>query len=128
MSRTVLVTSAFAAVLALGACAPASVKAPTDRQVCFHMQPAKDGAAAKFNKLADNVPDLEHCAAALEQMRLSFLRLGGSNSEITGSYQGQFLFLRPQGIFTSTSLTAPKYVALVRAGDQLVKPGAVPQQ
>jgi hypothetical protein len=128
MNRLTLAIALYAAAgLALAACAPASVKAPTDRKVCFHMQPLKEGGA-RFNKLADNVADLEHCALELERMRLNFLRMGGSNSEITGSYQGQFLFLRPQGIFTAQSLTAPKYVALVRVGDQLVKPGAVPQQ
>jgi hypothetical protein len=126
MSRLFALSALAAAGLALGACAPASIKAPTDRRICFHMQPPKDGAAAKFNKLAENVPDLEHCAVELERMRLNFLRLGGSNSEITGSYQGQFLFLKPEGIFTSVGYKGSRYLALVRVGDTLVKPGAAP--
>ena len=115
----------LAAALALGACAPPSIKAPTDRKVCYHMQRLKEGGA-RFNKVAENVPDLEHCAGALEVMRLQFLRLGGSRSELTGSYQGQFLFLKGPGIFTATSLTAPQYPVLVRVGNQLVAPAAIP--
>lgn len=124
MSRLLALSALAAAGLALSACAPASIKAPIERRVCFHMQPPQDGAAAKFNKLADNVPDLEHCAVELERMRLNFLRLGGSNRDIVGSYQGQFLFLEPEGIFTSVGYRGSRYLALIRVGGDLVKPGA----
>ena len=113
------------AVLALQACAPA-VEAPADRGVCFHVQPLKDGKL-RFNKLSDNEPDLEHCAARLEAMRLQFLRLGGSSTEVWGSFQGQFLFMRPEGVFTASNLTTTPYLALIRApGGRLVTPGTAP--
>ncbi|MEO6339103.1 MAG: hypothetical protein ABIO39_03600 [Caulobacteraceae bacterium] len=118
-----LAFAVIAAGLALQACAPA-VEAPTDRGVCFHTQPLK-GGKLRFNKLSENEPDLEHCAARLEAMRLQFLRLGGSSSEVWGSFQGQFLFLRAEGVFTAPSLTAIPYLALVRApGGRLVTPGS----
>ena len=114
--------AAIAAGLALQACAPA-VEAPADRGVCFHVQPVKDHKL-RFNKLSENESDLEHCAARLEAMRLQFLRLGGSSTEIWGSFQGQFLFIRPEGVFTASSLTTTPYLALIRApGGRLVTPG-----
>ncbi len=81
-----------------------------------------------FFKVAQNQPNLEHCAAALEVMRLHFLALGGSVQELDGAYQGQFLFLQKEGVFTATSLTSTPYLALVRTGDgRLAIPGAIPQ-
>jgi len=122
----VLVAAALASSLGLGACAPKTVKAPTDRKVCYNMQRLKEGGV-RFDKVADNVPSLELCAAELEGMRLRFLRLGGTTTNVVGSYQGQFLFLRTEGVFTANSLTAPQYPALVRIGNQLVAPGSVPR-
>ena len=61
-------------------------------------------------------------------MRIKFLRMGGTQQEIYGAYQANFLFLEPQGVLTSTSLEGPRYVALVRTGDgRLAIPGAMPQ-
>jgi hypothetical protein len=54
--------------------------------------------------------------------------MGGTQQEIYGAYQANFLFLEPQGVLTSTSLEGPRYVALVRTGDgRLAIPGAMPQ-
>ena len=118
-----LAFAALTAGLALQGCAP-QVEAPADRGVCFHVQPLK-GNKLRFNKLSENEPDLEHCAAKLEAMRLQFLRLGGSASEVWGAYQGQFIFMRREGVFTASSLTTTPYLALVRApGGRLVIPGA----
>ena len=47
---------------------------------------------------------MEHCAAQLEAMRSHFLALGGSNRNIVGAYQANFLFLGDEGVFTGTSL------------------------
>jgi hypothetical protein len=48
---------------------------------------------------------------------------------MTGAFQGQFLFLQPEGIFTSQSLTSGRYLLLVRTGDgRLAKPGVMPAQ
>ena len=89
------------------------------------MQPTKDGL--KYNSLPSAQPDLEHCAAALEAMRIRFLNMGGNQTDIAGAYQGNFLFLVPAGIYTSTSWEGNRFLALVRSGDgRLVLPGAMP--
>jgi hypothetical protein len=74
-------------------------------------------------------PNLETCAANLEAMRVKFLSMGGSATELLGAYQGNFIFVQREGILTSTSLEGPRYTALVRTGDgRLAIPGAMPQQ
>ncbi len=114
------------AALAVTGCAKKTVP-PGDARVCFHVVPQKDGSL-KYNKLV-MADSLEKCAANLEAMRIKFLTLGGSNSNIYGAYQANFLFLEKEGVMTSTSLEGPRYVALVRTGDgRLAIPGAMPQQ
>lgn len=116
----------LAAALALTACAKKTTP-PGEPGVCYHVVPQKDGSL-KYNKLV-TTENLEKCAANLEAMRIKFLRLGGTQQEIYGAYQANFLFLQKEGIFTSTSLEGPRYVALVRTGDgRLAIPGAMPQQ
>lgn len=119
---------ALAAVLLLPvACAP-RVDAPTDVGVCWHMVHTKDGKY-KFNRVRDNVPNLETCMAQLEGLRISFLQKGGSHYEISGVYQGQFIFINQNGVFSSQEVDGPQYPALVRSGDgRLVVPGAAPQR
>jgi hypothetical protein len=122
--RTALVLAA--AAVSLVACAKRT-EPPGTVGVCYHVVPQKDGSL-KYNKLV-NTPDLEHCAANLEAMRVKFLRMGGTQQEIYGAYQANFLFLQREGVFTSTSLEGPRYLALVRTGDgRLAIPGAMPQQ
>ena len=102
------------------------LEAPTDKGVCWHLAQTPDGKA-KFNVLARNQPDLEHCAAELEKMRLSFRALGSTQTEITGAYQTQFLFLQPEGVFTAQSYDGQRYLLMVRTGDgRLAVPGAMP--
>jgi hypothetical protein len=121
--KTYLVLAA--AALALGACAKKTTP-PGDAGVCYHVVPQKDGSL-KYNKLV-STDSLEKCAANLEAMRIRFLTLGGSQQEIYGAYQANFLFLVKEGVMTSTSLEGPRYVALVRTGDgRLAIPGAMPQ-
>ncbi len=98
---------------------------PGDPGVCYHVVPQK-GGKLKYFKLV-STPNLETCAANLEAMRLKFLRMGGSQQDIYGAYQANFLFLQSEGVLTSTSLEGPRYVALVRTGDgRLAIPGAMP--
>ncbi len=112
--------------LPLGACKK-PIEAPYDKGVCFHMV-FLQGGKYRFNQVAANRPNLETCAAALEAMRLRFLSLGGNQTDIIGSYQGQFLFLDRYGVFTAPSLTAARYPALIRTGDgRLAIPGSVAQ-
>jgi hypothetical protein len=123
-AKTLLVLTA--AALALTACAKKTVP-PGDAGVCSHVVPQKDGTL-KYNKLVQ-ADSLEKCAANLEAMRIKFLRLGGSQQDIYGAYQANFLFLVKEGVMTSTSLEGPRYVALVRTGDgRLAIPSAMPQQ
>jgi hypothetical protein len=117
---------AFTAAAALAACAQRT-EPPGDTGVCYHVSAGKDGKL-KFNKLVV-APNLETCAANLEAMRIKFLSMGGSSQEILGAYQANFLFLQREGVFSSTSLEGPRYLALVRTGDgRLAIPGAMPRQ
>ena len=123
--RTALISGL--AVLALAACSKRTMP-PGGEGICYHVVKDKDGQL-KFNKLAANVPDLEHCAAQLESMRIRFLRLGGSAREVTGAYKGNFIFVERRGIFTAPSLEEHPYLALVRTGDgRLAVPGAMPRE
>lgn len=125
MRRLGLPLALFAAA-ALAACAKRT-EPPGEAGVCYHVVVQKDGAL-KYNKLV-NTPNLETCAANLEAMRIKFLTLGGSAQEILGAYQANFIFLQREGVFTSTTLEGPRYLALVRTGDgRLAIPGAMPQR
>lgn len=122
-----LVSSAFlfGLTLALAGCGH-SVEAPGGAGLCWHMATAADGKI-KWNQLAQNQPDLEHCAAQLDQMRLRFMGLGSMQDHVTGAFQGQFLFAGPEGVYTSQSYGGYRYLLMVHSGDgRLVKPGAMP--
>ena len=126
MPRFAILCSAALALL-LGACEK-TLDAPTDRGVCWHLV-EENGKPVKFNRLASNQPDLEHCAAQLDLMRRSFNALGVNQREVTGAYQGQFLFLQPEGVFTAEKVDGFRYPMMIRAPDgTLVVPGAVRQQ
>jgi len=99
---------------------------PGDVGVCYSVSFKKGGELA-YHRLV-NAPNLETCAANLEALRLKFLRLGGTAQETMGAYQANFIFVQREGIFSSTSLQGPRYIALVRTGDgRLAIPGAMPQ-
>ena len=125
------VRAAVSLILALGpalAACSQSPQAPGDAGVCYHLA-SMDAGKAKFNVVARAVPDMEHCAADLEAMRIRFLNLGGGQSEIAGAYQGNFLFLQQEGVFTSSTYGGVRYPFLVRTGDgRLAAPGAMPSQ
>jgi hypothetical protein len=115
--------AAGVAALALAGCEEA-VKAPYDKGVCFHMVTAEDGTV-RFNRVAVNQPSLEYCAARLELMRRNFMSLGSPRAELTGSYQGRFLFIKRSGIWTSEKLNGGQFLALQRTADgRLAIPGA----
>jgi hypothetical protein len=119
--------AALLGALALAGCGQ-SLDAPTDRGVCWHLVKGDDGKP-KFNRLAVNQPDLEHCAAQLEIMRLNFRSLGAGQTNVTGAYQGQFLFLQPQGVFTAQTIDGYRFPFMVRTGDgRLAVIGAMPRQ
>lgn len=119
--RTVLIAAATA--VSLSACAQ-QVKAPTDAGVCYAI--TRPDGEVQFNVVARDQPQIEYCAARLEEMRLRFLRMGGTTRDVTGSYQGQFLFVDARGVSFSRSLEGSRFFALARTGDgRLAMPGAI---
>lgn len=127
MFRPAALLALAAATVALGACKE-EVEAPLDKGVCYAMATGPDGKF-KFNVVARNQPNIESCAAQLEGMRLRFLRMGGQTREISGTYQGSFIFLRNDGIYRAQHWAGNQYLMLVRSGDgRLVIPGAVQRE
>lgn len=115
------------AALALSACGKDTTP-PGNAGVCYHVVKQADGTL-KYNQLVAGLPTIEQCAGNLEAMRIKFLRMGGSNREITGAYQGNFIFIQPEGVFTAPSMEAHPYLAWVRTGDgRLAIPGAMPME
>lgn len=113
---------------ALAACDAAQLQAPSDKGVCYHVGEL-DSEAPRFNVLARDQPQIEFCAARLEEMRLKFLSMGGSNNEMLGAYQGQFIFIDRTGVKFGKSLDGPRFFALARTGDgRLAIPGAIQRQ
>jgi hypothetical protein len=122
-----LLLSGLAAGLALAGCAK-KLEPPFDRGVCYALNFDKQNQP-KFNVVAENIPNMENCAAQLEGMRLRFAHLGLRNDYVTGTYQGTFIFIKPEGVFTSQSYEGPQFPALVRTGDgRLAVPGVMPQE
>lgn len=110
-------------LLALGACAE-QVKAPRDPGVCYAV--TRPNGEIQFNVVARDQPQIEFCAARLEEMRVRFLRMGGSAREVTGAFQGQFIFVDARGVAFSRSLDGGRFFALARTGDgRLAVPGAI---
>lgn len=113
------------AFLALAACAPKdNIIAPTGKGLCWYMADQPDGTI-RNNQVAQGITTIELCAAELERMRIKFIRMGGSNHEIVGSYQGTFILLKRDGIYTAQRLKGMRYMLLQRVNGKLVVPGAV---
>jgi hypothetical protein len=126
-SAPVLAAAALASALALAACQK-TLEAPATPGVCYAMQTAP-GGKVKFNPLARDQKDLEHCAAQLDIMRLQFMGLGSPTADVVGAYQGQFLFVGPRGVTTSATYNGYRYLLLVHSGDgRLVTPGSMPAE
>lgn len=124
MRRLQLALVLVAVGLTLAACTKRT-RPPGDAGVCYHVVLLADGKL-RFNRLVQ-VDTLERCAANLEAMRIQFLRMGGDKREIYGAYQGNFIFVQREGVFTAPSLEEHRYLALVRTGDgRLAIPGAMP--
>jgi hypothetical protein len=124
--RALILSCLALSILPLVGCTKRT-RPPGDVGTCYHVQPLKDGAV-RYNPLGSAQPDLEHCAAALEAMRIKFISMGGGRMEIYGAYQGNFIFIEREGIFTAPSLEDHRYLALVRTGDgRLAIPSAMAQ-
>lgn len=127
--RLILLAGA-AALAALTSSCSSSPEAPYDPGVCYYVVPdeaAENGL--KLNVVARDQPQIEFCAARLEEMRLRFLGMGGSNREILGAYQGQFIFIDATGVSFGKTLTGSRFFALARTGDgRLAIPGAIQRE
>ncbi len=112
LRRMVVVATAAAALVAC----QSGAQAPRDPGVCYQVT-VREGEEVKFNKLADDQPTMEACIARLEEMRIRFLRMGGSRREVIGAYQGKFLFIDSAGVSVADSLTSGRFFAFTRAPD-----------
>ncbi|RZJ29836.1 MAG: hypothetical protein EON85_06140 [Brevundimonas sp.] len=127
MTRALLVLTVTAAAAVLTACT-GGVEAPSERGVCYAMEPGAEGEPPVFNVVARDQTQIEFCAARLEEMRLRFLGLGGNRREVTGVYQGQYIFIDRAGVWFGKSLNGSRFMALARTGDgRLAVPGAIEQ-
>lgn len=128
MKRTAILFAAGIGALTLGACQN-TTKAPFDQGVCYAVEPGANGEAPQFNVVARDQPQIEFCAARLEEMRLRFLGLGGTRRDIIGAYQGQFIFIDRAGVSFGRTLEGSRFMALARTGDgRLAIPGAIQQE
>ena len=113
----------LSAPLVLSACA--SSEPDFEPGVCYHVN-EEAGEQPAYNVLVRDQPQIEYCAARLEEMRVQFLRLGGSKQEITGAYQGRYIFINREGVSFAQSLNGARFFALARTGDgRLAIPGAI---
>lgn len=127
--RALTLASVAAAALTVVACNSAP-KAPYTPGVCYFVMPAADGKSApELSVVANDQPQIEFCAARLEEMRLRFLRMGGTRREITGAYQGQYIFIDRIGVSFSRTLDGNRFIALARTGDgRLAIPAAIQRE
>jgi hypothetical protein len=123
--KTVSIAAVGVGLLALAGCEKA-IEAPFDRGVCYAVERGDGSEAPRFNKVADEQPQIEFCAARLEEVRLRFSRLGATRQDIIGSYQGQFIFIDRGGVWIAQSLDGGRFNLMARTGDgRLAMPGAI---
>src|ERR1700760_4516651 len=100
IGRLVIVLALSAAAGLVTACEK-HIEAPLDPGICYAVVETPQHTL-KYNKLASPIKSLEFCAAELEKMRINFMRMGGSTNDVTGAFQGHFIFLPPgPAIYTS---------------------------
>ncbi len=118
---------ALSAIAGLAAACSSGPEAPSAPRVCYHYgNPGVAGEEPRFNEVAQDIESLEYCAAQLEVMRLSFLRMGGSNRDIVGAYGGQFIFIDRQGVWAAKDFEGGRFFVMTRSGDgRLLAPSAI---
>ncbi|WGM30416.1 hypothetical protein [Brevundimonas sp. NIBR11] len=125
MIRPLMIAAALALPVLAGC--NGSVKAPTDTGVCYAVETPE--GEPTFNVVARDQAQIEMCAARLEEMRLRFRGLGSTRQEVTGAYQGQFIFVDRRGVSFARTLTGARFFALARTGDgRLAVPGAIERE
>lgn len=130
-STTIAVLSLAAApMLLLGGCEK-KIQAPADTGVCYfigHVKTTEAPNGLKFNVIARDQPDMEHCAVQLYNTRRAMLTTGTAGNETDGAYQGSFLRATNEAVDYSQTYEGPYFPFLVKApDDRLVTPGSVVQ-
>jgi len=104
------------------------VQAPKVANACYFIGYPRDGSL-KFNLLAENVPDVEHCAVRLYNVRMDMMATRTAGEQTIGAYNGIFLFASGREVRYSQHYEGPVFPLLVKAPDgRLVAPGSVVQE
>ncbi len=123
-----VLTLAAAPLLMLGACQP-RIEAPADTGVCYfigHVKKTEAPGGLKFNVIARDQPDIEHCAVQLYNTRRALLTTGTAGEITEGAYQGSFMQATNSEVRESEHYEGPYFPFLVKApDDRLVTPGSV---
>jgi len=129
MKRVSIALIVTSVALVVSAC-QSKPEAPLDEGICYHVgKDATQEFGIRYNVVARDQPQIEFCAARLEELRIKFLRMGGSNNELVGAYQGHFVFIDQFGVKIGKSLDGQRFMALARTGDgRLAIPGAIQRQ
>lgn len=125
MRRIAILIAALAApAVLLGGCEK-HLQAPGEENVCYFIgRPATD--QFKFNVIGRNVPDVEHCAVLLYNLRMDMLRTGTAADYTEGSYGGSFLWVNNREVRFARYHEGPTSVLLVHSPDgRLIQPGAI---
>lgn len=119
---------AAAPMLLVGGCIK-RVEAPTDAGVCYfigHVSKKEAPGGLKFNVLARDQPDIEHCAVQLFNQRRAMVMTGTAGEVTEGSYQGDFMQVTNSEVREAPHYEGPYFPFLVKApDDRLVTPGSV---
>jgi hypothetical protein len=119
---------AAAPLLVLGGCIK-RVEAPADAGVCYfigHVKKTEAPDGLKFNVIARDQPDIEHCAVQLYNTRRAMLTTGTAGQVTEGAYQGNFMQATNSEVRESPHYEGPYFPFLVKApDDRLVTPGSV---
>lgn len=114
--------------LALTACEERIEVPEAPNGTCFLVSPQEDGEI-RFTAMPDLQPNMENCAARLEENRVRWLRMGGTRREVVGYYGTQYLFVDAGGVSLSRTLNGGRFNALRRTNDgRLAIPGAFEQE
>ena len=114
--------------LALSACQDRIEAPDAPRGTCFLVSPQESGEV-RFTAMPDPQPNMENCAARLEENRVRWLRMGGTRREVIGYYGSQYLFVDSGGVSMSRTLNGGRFNALRRTNDgRLAIPGAFEQE
>lgn len=127
MRSLFITTAVIAAALGAAACEKQTEVAQRDPGVCYSLGQKPDGTLV-YNSVKTGLTQIEECAAALEVMRINYIRAGSTTRETLGAFQGKFVFVMRDGIYWGDTLEGSRFYGLMRTDDgRLVMPGAAVQ-